>query len=51
MRMDGVRVFHTVQATWNLLERSAGPALDEAHEAGCGVIVKEPSQRTPDRSG
>jgi len=41
MRMDGVRVFHTVQATWNLLERSAGPALDEAHEAGCGVIVKE----------
>jgi len=25
-------VFHTVQATWNLLERAAGPALDEAHE-------------------
>ena len=41
MRMDGVRVFHTVQATWNLLERAAGPALDEAHQAGCGVIVKE----------
>lgn len=41
MRMDGVRVFHTVQATWNLLERSAGEALGEAHEAGYGVIVKE----------
>jgi aryl-alcohol dehydrogenase-like predicted oxidoreductase len=41
MRMDGVRVFHTVQATWNLLERAAGPALDEAHQAGYGVIIKE----------
>jgi aryl-alcohol dehydrogenase-like predicted oxidoreductase len=34
-------VFDTVQATWNLLERSAGPVLDEAHQAGLGVIVKE----------
>ncbi len=33
--------FDTVQATWNLLERSAGPALQAAHEAGLGVIVKE----------
>jgi aryl-alcohol dehydrogenase-like predicted oxidoreductase len=33
--------FDTVQATWNLLERSAGPALAAAHEAGLGVIVKE----------
>jgi aryl-alcohol dehydrogenase-like predicted oxidoreductase len=33
--------FDTVQATWNLLERSAGPALQSAHEAGMGVIVKE----------
>lgn len=33
--------FDTVQATWNLLERSAGAALAEAHEAGLGVIVKE----------
>jgi len=31
----------TVQATWNLLERSAGPALAEAYTAGWGVIVKE----------
>jgi aryl-alcohol dehydrogenase-like predicted oxidoreductase len=34
-------VFDTVQATWNLLERSAGEALRSAHEAGLGVIVKE----------
>jgi aryl-alcohol dehydrogenase-like predicted oxidoreductase len=34
--------FDTVQATWNLLERSAGTALRAAHAAGMGVIVKEP---------
>jgi aryl-alcohol dehydrogenase-like predicted oxidoreductase len=33
--------FDSVQSTWNLLERSAGPALAAAHTAGCGVIVKE----------
>jgi aryl-alcohol dehydrogenase-like predicted oxidoreductase len=33
--------FRCVQATWNLLEPSAGPALADAHEAGWGVIVKE----------
>jgi aryl-alcohol dehydrogenase-like predicted oxidoreductase len=33
--------FDTVQATWNLLERSAGPALERAQAAGVGVIVKE----------
>jgi aryl-alcohol dehydrogenase-like predicted oxidoreductase len=36
-----VGIFDTVQATWNLLERSAGPALEAAHAAGLGVIVKE----------
>jgi aryl-alcohol dehydrogenase-like predicted oxidoreductase len=39
--VDGVRLFDTVQATWNLLERSAGPALASAHGSGMGVIVKE----------
>ncbi|MEO3875725.1 aldo/keto reductase [Nonomuraea sp. B12E4] len=34
-------LFDTVQATWNLLTRSAGPALARAHRAGLGVIVKE----------
>jgi len=38
---DGRRLFGTVQATWNLLETSAGVALAEAAEAGLGVIVKE----------
>ena len=39
--VDGVNPFQSVQATWNLLEPSAGPALAEAHDAGWGVIVKE----------
>jgi aryl-alcohol dehydrogenase-like predicted oxidoreductase len=38
---DGRLLFNSVQATWNLLERSAAPALQAAHEAGMGVIVKE----------
>jgi len=33
--------FDSVQATWNLLERSAGDALQAAHEAGLGVMIKE----------
>ena len=38
---DGVRLFTCVQATWNVLEPSAGPMLAAAHVAGMGVIVKE----------
>ncbi len=34
-------LFDSVQATWNLLEPSAGPALTAAHEAGVKVLVKE----------
>lgn len=41
VRVDGVRLFDAVQATWNLLERSAEPVLAEARAAGMGVIVKE----------
>lgn len=37
----GERLFDSVQATWNLLEPSAGAALGEAHGAGVGVVVKE----------
>jgi aryl-alcohol dehydrogenase-like predicted oxidoreductase len=33
--------FDAVQATWNLHEPSAGPALQRAHDAGLGVLVKE----------
>lgn len=39
--VDGVPLFDSVQATWNVLERSAGSALAAAHESGWGVIVKE----------
>jgi len=39
--VDGRPLFSAVQATWNLLEPSAGAALQEAHEAGWGIIVKE----------
>jgi aryl-alcohol dehydrogenase-like predicted oxidoreductase len=38
---DGVPLFRVVQATWNLLERSCGEALAEAHAAGMGVVIKE----------
>jgi len=41
IRVGGRPLFRSVQATWNLLEPSAGPALAEAHDAGCLVIVKE----------
>lgn len=41
IRIGGKPLFGAVQATWNLLERSAGQALQEAHEAGLGVIIKE----------
>lgn len=39
--VDGVNPFGVVQATWNVLEPSAGPALADAKAQGWGVIVKE----------
>lgn len=39
--VSGQRLFDAVQATWNLLEPSAGAWLAEAHRQGAGVIVKE----------
>ena len=41
IRVDGEPVFSIVQATWNVLEPSAGPALAAAHSAGWGVVIKE----------
>jgi aryl-alcohol dehydrogenase-like predicted oxidoreductase len=54
--IDGELLFSAVQATWNLLEQSATEALQAAHEAGLGVIIKEalangrltPRNRQPD---
>ncbi|WP_155373562.1 aldo/keto reductase [Catellatospora vulcania] len=41
IEVDAVPLFRSVQATWNLLEPSAGRALAAARAAGCEVIVKE----------
>ena len=38
---EGKRIFDAVQATWNLLERSATDVLAAAHLRGMRVIVKE----------
>jgi aryl-alcohol dehydrogenase-like predicted oxidoreductase len=39
--VEGRPLFQCVQATWNLLEPSAGEILQAAHQSGLGVIVKE----------
>lgn len=39
--VDGEPLFRTVQSTYNLLDTAVGEALEEAHEAGLTVIVKE----------
>jgi aryl-alcohol dehydrogenase-like predicted oxidoreductase len=39
--IDGVRLFDSAQATWNVLEQAVGPALERAHAAGMHIIVKE----------
>jgi aryl-alcohol dehydrogenase-like predicted oxidoreductase len=41
VEIDGEPLFTSVQSTWNLLEPSAGAALEEAAERGARVIVKE----------
>lgn len=41
LETGGQKLFDTVQATWNGLERAAEPALKAAHVEGLGVIHKE----------
>jgi aryl-alcohol dehydrogenase-like predicted oxidoreductase len=41
IQIEGLRLFDCVQATYNLLETSVAPALQEAHAAGMGIIIKE----------
>jgi aryl-alcohol dehydrogenase-like predicted oxidoreductase len=41
VQVNGSNPFQAVQATWNLLEPSAGAALAQAKACGWGVIVKE----------
>jgi aryl-alcohol dehydrogenase-like predicted oxidoreductase len=39
--VDGLPLWSSVQATWNLLERAAEPALHAAKAAGLRVLIKE----------
>ena len=41
VQIDGVRLFDAVQATWNLLEPSAGEILQAVRQEGMGVVIKE----------
>lgn len=41
IEIDGIRLFDSVQATWNLLEQSTSQVLQAAYESGMAVIVKE----------
>ncbi len=41
VQVNGQNPFSVVQATWNLMEPSCGPALAEARAAGWTVVVKE----------
>lgn len=41
LEVDGRPLFDAVQATWNVLEPSAGQTLADVHADGMGVIVKE----------
>lgn len=41
IEVDGKPLWSTVQATWNLLERSVEPALLEAKRRGLRVMIKE----------
>lgn len=39
--IDGIRLFDSIQATYNILEQDCEEALKAAHHTGVGVIVKE----------
>jgi len=41
VELDGQRLFSSVQATWNLLEKDVGNMLKEAHAVGWTVVIKE----------
>ena len=41
IKVNGQRLFDSVQCTFNLLEQRAGPALLDAHKSGMDIIIKE----------
>lgn len=41
IEVDGVKLFDSVQCTFNVLEQRPAPCLLKAHEAGIDIIIKE----------
>lgn len=41
IKVDGTKLFDSVQCTYNVLEQRPGPALLEAHKSGMDIIIKE----------
>lgn len=41
IQIQGEKLFNIYEATWNLLEQSAEPALKEANDMGAFIIIKE----------
>lgn len=41
LEIDGIKLFDTIQATWNLLETSTSSILNQARKGGVGIIIKE----------
>lgn len=39
--IDGIQLFDSVQATYNILEQSAGSTLQEASDRGLVIVIKE----------
>jgi aryl-alcohol dehydrogenase-like predicted oxidoreductase len=41
IRVDGIHLFDSVQATYNILDQSMDKVLEAAAESGMGIIIKE----------
>ncbi len=41
IRVDGVHLFDSIQATYNILDQSMDKVLEAAAESGMGIIIKE----------
>lgn len=41
VEIDGVRLFDSLQVTYNILEQSTTDILEQASEAGLGIVIKE----------
>ena len=41
LEVDGIKLFDSIQCTFNVLEQRPVPCLRKAHEAGIDIIIKE----------